>query len=218
MRARAALAIVVLLCCSGPAWAQQTALTPAQLRQAALEAPRLADLLGIKAGSTVADVGAGFGAWMAELARIVGPSGRVYATDVGAPQLAALRGWVQKEGFTNVTVIEGAADSTNLPAGCCDAILIRDVYHHLSQPTAVVRSMAAALKPGGRLALIDFPPARGSGVPDGVPQNRGGHGVPLAVALGEVGEVLRHVRTISPWDAPNQNQSLYLLLFEKPKE
>ena len=209
-------AIVAACLLAGPAGAQQTQLTAAHLRQAAFEVPRLAELLEVKAGSTVADVGAGFGAWMAEFARLVGPSGRVYATDVGAPQLAALRGWVTKENFTNVTVIEGAADNANLPPGCCDAILIRDVYHHLTQPASVVRSLAAALKPGGRLALIDFPPQGGSNVPSGVPDNRGGHGVPQEVVLREVSLFLTHVRTIAPWDAPDQSQRLYLLLFEKP--
>jgi ubiquinone/menaquinone biosynthesis C-methylase UbiE len=208
--------LVGILWLASATGAQQTALTPAQLKQAAFEAPRLAELLEIKPGSTVADVGAGFGAWTVQFSRLVGPSGRVYATDVGLPQLAALRDWVAKEKLTNVTVIEGSADSTNLPAGCCDAILIRDVYHHLTNPPSVVKSMAEALSPGGRLALIDFPPQSGSAVPSGVPENRGGHGVPLEVALREVSRFLPHARTVSPWEAPNQGQSLYLLLFRKP--
>lgn len=213
----AAAAIVAALVCGAPgALAQQTSLTPAQLKQAAAEVPRLATLLEIGPGSTVADVGAGFGAWTAELARLVGPAGRVYASDVGEKQLAALRGWIAKESFTNVTVIEGAADSSNLPAGCCDAILIRDVYHHLTQPAAIVRSLADALKPGGRLALIDFPPGQGSSLPAGVPENRGGHGVPAEVVIREVGAALTHVRTISPWESPGGASGLYLLLFRKP--
>ncbi len=216
MRQHAAKLALLVLALSVATSAQQTSLTPAHLKQAAIEAPRLAELLAIKPGAAVADVGAGFGAWMAELSRLVGPTGRVYATDIGAPQLAALRAWVAKDALANVTVIEASADSTNLPAGCCDAILIRDVYHHLTNPTAVVKSMAAALKPGGRLALIDFPPQGGSAVPAGVPENRGGHGVPQAVVRQEVSQFLTHVRTISPWDAPNQTQPLYLLLFQKP--
>jgi SAM-dependent methyltransferase len=115
-----------------------------------------------------------------------------------------------------VTVLESGTDSTNLPVNCCDALLIRDVYHHLTEPAAIVRSMAAALKPGGRLALIDFPPQSGSTLPNNVPANRGGHGVPLEVAQKELSEALQHVRTISPWAAPNQAQNLYLLLFQKP--
>ena len=154
----AALALIVLL--PGPAAPQQTALTEGQLKSAALEMPELVKLFELKPGMTVADVGAGFGAWTMQFSKVVGPAGRVIATDIGAPQLAALRDSVKREALTNVTVIEAATDATNLPAGCCDAILIRDAYHHLTQPAAIVKSLAAALKPGGRLAVIDFPPAR----------------------------------------------------------
>jgi ubiquinone/menaquinone biosynthesis C-methylase UbiE len=164
---------------------------------------------------TVADVGAGFGAWTMAFSRWLGPAGRVFATDVGAPQLAALRSAVERERLTNVTVIEGTAGGTNLPDGCCDAILIRDVYHHLTSPADVVRSLAAALKPRGRLALIDFPPSPGGALPAGVPANRGGHGVPLEVAREEVSQALTHLQTISPWITASGSQALYLLLFEK---
>jgi ubiquinone/menaquinone biosynthesis C-methylase UbiE len=74
----------------------------------------------------VADVGAGFGAWTVQFARVVGPAGRVFATDIGQAQLSALRDYAAREGLTNVTVLPGAAEPTNLPAACCDAILIRD--------------------------------------------------------------------------------------------
>jgi ubiquinone/menaquinone biosynthesis C-methylase UbiE len=195
--------------------AQQTALTEAMLKAAELEVPQLVELLELKPGMTVADVGAGFGAWTMRLSRFVGPNGRVYATDVGAPQLAALRDAVKRETLTNVTVIEGAPRSTNLPPGCCDAILIRDVYHHITEPADIVKSIAASLKPGGRLAVIDFPPRPKSEVPAGVPANRLGHGVPPAVVQGEVSAALRHVRTIPSWAPTSTAADLYLLLFRK---
>jgi precorrin-6B methylase 2 len=195
--------------------AQQTGLTEAQIKQADLEVPQLVELLELKPGMVVADVGAGFGAWTMRFSRWIGPTGRVYATDIGPDQLAALRGAVERERLTNVTVVQGAVDSTNLPASCCDAILIRDAYHHLTQPADIVRSFAAALKPGGRLAVIDFPPRENSEVPSGVPANRGGHGVPLEVVISEVGAALSHVRTIPTWAAPSQPPSLFLVLFRK---
>ena len=213
---RLALALTMALSLTGRADGQQTELTPQQLRQAAFEVPKLVELLALKPGSTVADVGAGFGAWMREFSRTVGPTGRVYAVEVGASQLKSIRAWVERDGLANVTVLEGSADSTNLPPGCCDAILIRDVYHHLTNPSAIVNSMASALKPGGRLALIDFPPSAGSSLPANVPKNRGGHGVTLDVAEREVGAVLTHVESISPWTIPDGQASLYLLLFRKP--
>jgi ubiquinone/menaquinone biosynthesis C-methylase UbiE len=165
---------------------------------------------------TVADVGAGFGAWTMRFSRWIGPAGRVYASDVGAAQLAALRDAVQRERLTNVTVLEGAPDTTNLPALCCDAILIRDAYHHLTRPEDIVRSFAASLKPGGTLIVIDFPPRPDSEVPDGVPANRRGHGVPPEVVQREVGAALTYVRTIPNWAPNSQPASLYLVLFRKP--
>lgn len=196
--------------------AQQTALTDGQLKAAEIEVPRLVELLELQPGMTVADVGAGFGAWTMRFSRWLGPEGRVYATDVGAAQLAALRDVTRREQLTNVTVVEGASSTTNLPALCCDAILIRDAYHHLTQPDDMVRSLAAALRPGGRLAVIDFPPRPNSEVPAGVPANRGGHGVPPEVVQREGSAVLTYVRTFATWAPNSQPASLYLVLFRKP--
>ena len=215
MRAVAAALAVALFVCA-TATAQQTALTDAQIKSAEIEVPQLVELLELKPGMTVADVGAGFGAWTMRLARELGPTGRVYATDVGAAQIAALRDVTQRERLNNVTVIEGAVSSSNLPALCCDAILIRDAYHHFTEPEALIRSFAASLKPGGRLVVIDFPPRPNTEVPSGVPANRGGHGVPPEVVQREVGAVLTHVRTVSTWSPASQPASLFLLLFRKP--
>ena len=121
----------------------------------------------------------------------------------------------KKEGLTNVTVIEGSVSSTNLPAGCCDAILIRDAFHHFTDPDAINKSVAAALKPGGRLAIIDFPPRPKSSVPEGVPADRGGHGVPPSVIEKEVGALLAHVRTMPKWMPDSQPSDLFLVLFRK---
>jgi ubiquinone/menaquinone biosynthesis C-methylase UbiE len=208
------IGLVLLL--APPGASQQTGLTEGQIKTAELEMPELVKLFGLKGGMTVADVGAGFGAWTVRFSQLVGPSGRVYSTDVGAAQLAALRDAAQREGLGNVIVVEGATNTSNLPALCCDAILIRDAYHHLTQPDAIVKSLAAALKSGGRLAVIDFPPRPNSEVPSGVPSDRLGHGVPPGVVEREVGAVLTHVQTISSWNANSQPASLYLVLFRKP--
>jgi len=194
---------------------QQTGLTDAQQKSAESEVPRLMQILELKPGMTIADVGAGFGAWTTRFSRALGPGGRVLANDIGAQQLAFLRDWVKKEGLTNVTVIEGAVGNTNLPALCCDAILIRDAYHHLTQPDDIVRSFAAALKPGGRLAVVDFPPRPNSEIPAGVPANRRGHGVPPEIVQKEAGAVLTYVRTMPDWAPDSQPASLFLVLFRK---
>ena len=211
-RVSVAIGLAVLLL--GRAAAQQTQLTEGQLKAAAHEMPQLVELLELKPGMTVADVGAGFGAWTMEFAKVVGPNGRVYASDIGSAQLAALREAAGKH--PNVTVVEGAPQSANLPAACCDAILIRDAYHHLTEPDPIVKSLVSALKPGGRLAVIDFPPRPNSEVPSGVPANRRGHGVPADIVEREVGATLKHVRTIATWAPDSQPASLFLVLFRKP--
>ena len=106
--------------------------------------------------------------------------------------------------------------STNLPLACCDAILIRDAYHHLTEPVDVVRSMAASLKPGGRLAVVDFPPRPNSAVPAGVPANRAGHGVPMSVVISEVtanGFTLISQHPL--WSPKSQPADLFLAVFRK---
>jgi len=213
-RAAASLGLAILFL--SPVAAQQTALTEAQLKSADAEVPRLMELLQLTPGMTVADVGAGFGAWTMKFSKSLGPTGRVYANEIGGPQLAALRDAVTREKLTNVTVVTDAPASTNLPAGCCDAILIRDAYHHLTDSAPLIRSFAASLKPGGRLAVIDFPPRPNTEVPAGVPANRLGHGVPPDVVVSEVSAALTHVRTIPAWAPDSEPAMLFLVLFSKP--
>src|SRR5438874_7955144 len=88
----------------------------------AADAARLVDVLGVHGGSVVADIGAGDGELTVLMAKEVGPSGRVYATDLGGTPLDRLRKAIEKAGPTNVEVVEGHAVRTNLPAECCDGI------------------------------------------------------------------------------------------------
>jgi SAM-dependent methyltransferase len=198
--------------------------TDEQGRITAVEVPRLVTLLRLEPGMTVADVGAGLGAWALRFSRWTGAGGHVYATDIGEEQLGALRALVAREALSNVTVMMGAADSTNLPVECCDAILVRNVYHYVTQPEAMVRSFAASLKPGGRLAVVDFPPRPNSTVPAGVPANRGGNGIPPEIVEREVGVLLRHVTTVLNWapesvpaGIPPEIGRPFVAIFEKAK-
>ena len=183
-------------------------------RQAEAEVPRLIEELSLTPGMVVADVGAGFGAMTVVLGHWLAPEGRIFATDIGTRQLSTIRDYVKAEGLTNVTVLEGAAASTNLPAACCDAIFMRDVYHHVTEADAFNASLVAALKPGGRLAVIDFRPDPGSRLFPGVNTNRGGHGVPPAIVVDELSAAgLTHVKTIEGW--PDAKGNLFLGLFQK---
>jgi predicted methyltransferase len=196
--------------------AGQQGLTDGMIATAAREVPRLVELLELKPGMTIADVAGGFGAWTTAFAKWTGPSGRVYSTEIGQKQLDFLRETVTREKLTNVTVLEGAERSANLPAGCCDAILIRDAFHHFTQPADMLRSVVASLKPGGRLAVIDFPPRSNSGRPQGVPANRIGHGVPPSVVIEEVTAAgLTLVRQDPQWSPQSQPSGLFLIVFRK---
>jgi ubiquinone/menaquinone biosynthesis C-methylase UbiE len=171
--------------------------------------------LDLEPGMTIADVGAGGGAFTVVLGHWIG-NGRVFATDIGQRQLREIRAYADKEGLKNVTVIEGAAAATNLPAECCDAIFMRDVYHHVTAIEAFNKSLLASLKPGGRLAIIDFRGRPGSAIPEGVPANRGGHGIPPEVVVDELKAAgFTHVRTMDPW-LSKERSAMFLTLFTKP--
>jgi ubiquinone/menaquinone biosynthesis C-methylase UbiE len=225
---RLAIALLLTGCTVGAGRAQApvqlTGPTDDQIKLADIEVRRLVTLLRLEPGMSIADVGAGLGAWAMRFARWTGTSGRVFATDIDETPLTILRTIVAKDALSNVTVITGAADSTNLPAACCDAILIRNVFHYVTEPAAMIRSLAASLKPGGRLAIVDFPPRPNSTVPPGVPANRGGNGVPPDVVESEVGAVLRHVTTVPNWSpeavpdwVPKNIAPPFVVIFEKAK-
>lgn len=124
----------------------------------AVDAARLVKALELTAGRTVADIGAGAGQLTVELARVVGPAGRVYATELETGRLRDIRKAAETAGVKNVTVLEAHVARTNLPDGCCDALVLRHVYHHLGNPVSMNRSLYQSLKPGGRVAIIDFRP------------------------------------------------------------
>ncbi len=111
--------------------------------------------LGIRAGSAVADVGAGGGYFSFRLAARVGPKGKVYAQDVDEKVLAQIRERSQKEKVTQIETIRGAEDDPKLPESSLDAILVVDSFHHFTHADAMVGGFYRALKPGGRLGVID---------------------------------------------------------------
>jgi protein-L-isoaspartate O-methyltransferase len=205
--------VLALFLFAAPAHAQQPDARQIAQERASAEAdvPRLVEVLELKPGMAIADVGSGFGSMTVVLGKWIG-SGHVFATDVTEHALRETRDYVKREGLTNVTVIEGAVDATNLPAACCDAIFLRLVYHHLTAPEAFNKSLLASLKPGGRLAIIDGAADKGSRLPAGVPANRGGHGVPPAVVVEElVAAGFTHVKTIDGFAPPS-----FLVLVRKP--
>src|SRR5260370_27199765 len=120
---------MVLLACA------MAAVFAAQVRgEAAEEVARLAELMGWKAGTVAADIGAGDGKYTFAAVERVGASGKVFATEIDAKKLAELRDEVAKRKLANVVVVESKEADTNLPTACCDAIFLSRVYHHLTKP------------------------------------------------------------------------------------
>jgi ubiquinone/menaquinone biosynthesis C-methylase UbiE len=119
------------------------------------------DAMVIADGSHVAEIGAGGGWFTVRLARRVGPNGLVYAQDVQSQMLEAIRRRMDREGLRNVRTIRGDVTDPRLPPESVEAVLIVDAYHEFSNPVAMLRGVAAALKPGGRLGVVNFSKAGG---------------------------------------------------------
>jgi ubiquinone/menaquinone biosynthesis C-methylase UbiE len=104
----------------------------------------------------VADIGAGSGYYTSRIAKRVGPTGRVYATDIQPGMIQLLDQRVTKEGLANVTTILGTADDPKLPPRAIDVAIMVDVYHELQQPQLFLQRLKDAFKPDGRLVLLEF--------------------------------------------------------------
>src|SRR5262245_15638593 len=119
------------------------------------------DALGIADGATVADIGPGAGWFTIRLARRVGPNGRVFATDVQPQMLEAVRRRVAREGLLNVETRRASDSDPNLPLRSLDAVLAVDMYPEVDDRVTFLRNTAAALKPGGRIGIVNYKPGRG---------------------------------------------------------
>lgn len=117
---------------------------------------RIMDAMGIADASVVADIGAGSGWFTIRLARRVGPRGLVYAEDVQSEMINAISRRVQREGLTNVRPVLGRGSDPRLPAGSIDAVLIVDAYHEMQDRVTMLANIARALKPQGRIGVVDF--------------------------------------------------------------
>ena len=117
---------------------------------------RAVDILKLQKGSSVADIGAGSGYMTEKLSKKVGPMGRVFATDIQSGMIDLLAKRVAKRKLTNVTPILSTQDDPRLPLESIDLALMVDVYHELAQPQLMLRHIKAALKPGGRLVLVEY--------------------------------------------------------------
>ena len=113
-------------------------------------------LLDLKPGMVVADVGAGVGYYAIRMAAKVGPEGKIYAQEIQPEMLTILRKRIAKEKVANIEAILGTESEPKLPAGCCDMIIMVDVYHEFAQPQRMLRKLRESLKPEGRLVLLEY--------------------------------------------------------------
>jgi SAM-dependent methyltransferase len=171
-------------------------------RDAAGEPRQLVQLLGIKPGMTVADIGAGSGYYVVRLAPIVGPGGRIIAQDIRSDYLRSLGKRVRDLGLHNVSLALGEPHDPRLPVHSLDVAILVHMYHEISQPYGLLYNLAPALKPGARVGVVD---AVGPTVEHGTPPSL------LRCELAAVGyrEIGFH---------PLTGSNAYLAIFEPPSE
>jgi ubiquinone/menaquinone biosynthesis C-methylase UbiE len=113
-------------------------------------------VIRVQTGSVVADIGAGSGYWTEKLSRSVGRTGRVYANDIQQGMLDILRRRMERAKISNVELVLGTQTDPGLPRGALDLAILVDVYHEFSEPQAMLRRIRDALKPSGRMVLLEY--------------------------------------------------------------
>jgi len=176
------------------------------------ESQRLVELMELAPGMVAADVGAGEGKWTEALARTVGQDGHVYATEVKSDLVEDLHRQLDRQGLDNVTAILGDQSQVGLPTGCCDAVLLRMVYHHFEDPQAMRASLHRALKPGGLVAIVDIVPQEHWRQLGGVPE-RGGHGIEPQDLIQEM--IADDFELVSQHDDWNGDDDRYCVVFRQ---
>ncbi|MGU3362236.1 class I SAM-dependent methyltransferase [Methylobacterium sp. M6A4_1b] len=151
-----------------PLWASE------KQRDSVDEVGQVVRLMGIAAGQSVADIGAGSGYYTMRLAERVGPQGHVYAEDVTPRYLQGLEARIAKSALTNVTVVRGEPHDPRLPVASLDAAVLVHMYHEIAQPFGLLHNLAPMMKPGGRVGIVDA---------DDVPSR---HGTPPALLACEL--------------------------------
>jgi ubiquinone/menaquinone biosynthesis C-methylase UbiE len=174
-----------------------------QRREAILEA------CAIQPGLTVADIGAGTGLFTRLFAKKVGNQGRVIAVDIASNFLEHITKTAREQDFRNIDTLLCTADSTTLQPESIDFAFICDTYHHFEYPTKTMKSLLRALKPGGRLVVIDFKRIDGQSTPWVMSHVRAGQDV-FEKEILECG----FVKLEQKEDLVKEN---YFLVFQKPR-
>jgi ubiquinone/menaquinone biosynthesis C-methylase UbiE len=170
-------------------------------REKRLQIDRVMDLLQLKAGSTVADIGAGSGWFSVRAARRVGANGRVIAEDINTKAISYIQQRAQREHLANIVPVLGTPDDPKLTPNSLDAALMLKVYHEIAHPPLVLANLRAALKPGARFGIID---RNGNG---------GDHGLKESIVRDEVEHA--GFRQVARYDFTKADGQDYFLIFVK---
>jgi predicted methyltransferase len=170
-------------------------------RDQRLQINRVMDLLQLRPGSVVADIGAGGGWFSVRAARRVAPNGRVIAEDINPKAIAYIQQRAQREHIDNIETILGTPDDPKLAPGSLDAALMLKVYHEIAHPPLVLANLRAALKPGARFGIID---KNGNGA---------NHGLNEPIVRAEVERA--GFRQVARYDFTKADGQDYFLIFEK---
>ena len=170
-------------------------------REKRLQIDRVMDLLQLKPGSTIADIGAGGGWFSVRAALRVGANGRVIAEDINPKFIAYIQQRAQREHLANIVPVLGTPDDPKLTPNSLDAALMLKVYHEIAHPPLVLANLRAALKPGARFGIID---RNGSGAD---------HGLKESIVRDEVEHA--GFRQVARYDFTKADGQDYFLIFEK---
>ncbi len=203
-------------------WAQAPAgaVAPVDSEQAKrehdLKMPEIIQALGLKERSKIADIGAGSGDYEVALSRAVGAEGRVYAEDISADSIKRLHTRVDKDHLINVDVIEGVPDDPKLPSAELDAVLMVITYHEIADYQKMLEHVAAALKPGGRLVVVDLVPNKTLTRPRAVQVKN--HVIAPDLVESEVRQAGFEVvsRNDHFIDNPDEETTRWMIIFQKP--
>lgn len=168
-------------------------------RDQRLQIGRVMDILGIKSGKTVADIGAGSGWFTVRAARRVGASGTVYAVDINPEAIRYIDERAKKEQLLNIKTVLGKPDNPLLPANSIDAVLLLKAYHEVAQPVQLMRNLRSALTTGAKVGIIDR---------NGKAEN---HGVDRDIVVREASEA--GYKLVAQYDFVKGDKMDYFLVF-----
>ena len=172
-------------------------------RDKLLQTDRVMDTLRLHAGSSIADIGAGGGWFSVRAARRVGPDGHVFAEDINPHAIDTIRDRAQREHLPQITPVLGTPDDPKLAPDSLDAALMLRVYHEVAHAPLLLAVVQRALRPGGRLGVIDHP------------GNGADHGINAEVVRQEVER--SGFRYLGLYDFTKGDQNDYMIVFEKSR-